>query len=124
MRIGQIWQVRTAIQDKSQLIAVTDVAILQEIMHRYAALGRRDKGADIVELFVQIVRDVLPVTRKDMMQALALYRERSDVQTRDAVHAAVMESHGITVIVTANRHLDQFPTLRRIDPADWQTIFA
>jgi hypothetical protein len=103
-----------------RIVAVTDAEVLQEIMHRYALLNSRDKGADVVELFVQILQDVLPVTREDMAQALVLYREHSNVQTRDAVHAAVMANHGITAIVTADRHFDLFPGLRRIDPMDAQ----
>ncbi len=102
------------------IVAVSDAEVLQEIMHCYASLDRREQGAEVAELFLHVLQDVLPVTREDMVQALALYREYPQVQARDAVHAAVMRSHGVTAIVTTDRHFDQFVGLRRIDPLDFE----
>ena len=99
---------------------MTDAEVFQEIMHRYASLGHRENGAEVVELFLQVVQDVLPVTRKDIVAALALYRRYPNVQARDTIHAAVMQSNGVTLIVTADRHFDWFMGLRRVDPRDFE----
>jgi len=105
---------------RGYVAAVTDAEVLQEIMHRYASLNRQEQGAEVVELFMHVLQDVLPVTREDLVLALTLYREHVQVQARDTVHAAVMRSHGVTVIVTADRHFDQLVGLRRIDPLDFE----
>jgi len=105
---------------RGRIAAATDSEVIQEILHRYASLGRREEGAEVGELFLRVVRDVLPVTREDMVQAIALYRKHPEVQARDAVHAAVMQRSQVTVIVTADRHFEQFAGLRRIDPADFE----
>ncbi len=109
---------------EGQIYAVTDAEVLQEIMHRYASLGRREQGGEVAELFMRVVLDVLPVTREDMVQALALYRQYPEVQTRDVVHNAVMHSHEVRVIATADRHFEQFAGLRRVDPVDFGQYLA
>lgn len=103
-----------------RVAAVTDAEVLQEILHRYASIGHRDKGAEVAELFLQVVRDVLPVTREDMVQAISLYRRCPEVQARDAVHAAVMQNNGVMMIITADRHFDRLVGLRRVDPVDFE----
>jgi predicted nucleic acid-binding protein len=105
---------------KGQIAAVTDAEVLQEIMHRYASLDFWEKGAQVAELFLQVVPNVLPVTREDVVQALTLYRTYPEVQARDTVHAAVMHGNGVMLIVTADQHFDQFVGLQRVDPADFE----
>ncbi len=102
-----------------RVAAVTDAEVLREILHRYASIGHRDEGAEVAELFLQVVGEVLPVTREDMVQAIALYRRHPEVQARDAVHAAVMQNNEVLLIVTADRHFDRFVGLRRVDPMDF-----
>jgi hypothetical protein len=105
---------------RGRFVAVSNVEVLQEIMHRYASLGSREKGAEVAELFMHVLQDVLPVTREDMVQALTLYRQYPQAQARDTVHAAVMRNSGVTIIVTADRHFDQFAGLQRVDPLDFE----
>ena len=40
------------------------------------------------------------------------------LSVRDAVHSAVVMEHGLDGIVSADRHFDRIPGLRRYDPAD------
>jgi predicted nucleic acid-binding protein len=61
---------------RGQIAAVTDAEALQEIMHRYASLERWEQGAEVVELSLRVLLDVLPITREEIVQALALYRAR------------------------------------------------
>jgi len=103
-----------------KIAAVTNTEVIQEIMHRYASLNFREKGLEVAELFLQVTPNVLPVTKKDMIQALALYQAFPQVQARDTVHAAVMQSNGVTIIITADRHFDQFAGLRRVDPISFE----
>ena len=45
-----------------ELEACTSAEVLQEILHRYAGLGRRDLAGRVYALFVQLCPIVLPVT--------------------------------------------------------------
>ncbi|MFL5807489.1 MAG: type II toxin-antitoxin system VapC family toxin [Roseiflexaceae bacterium] len=44
------------------LTAVTDIEVLQEILHRYTALGSRTRAVEVVRLFLQVVPEALPIT--------------------------------------------------------------
>jgi hypothetical protein len=106
---------RVAVDD---LRAVTDTEVLQEILHRYGALGERDRGIRLARLAVdQVGGDVLPVTLADMRRAFDLWeRTGSAIKSRDAVHAATMLNHGLTHIVSADEHFDAVEGLTRVDP--------
>ena len=43
----------------------TSTEVLQEILYRYSALGRRDLAGAIYDLFVQLCPVVVPVTLAD-----------------------------------------------------------
>lgn len=38
----------------------------------------------------------------------------------EALHSAVMQRHGITKIISADRHFDDIPGITRFDPANRQ----
>ncbi len=104
---------------KNPLAAVTDAEVLQEILHRYSAIGQRDRASDVVRLFSQVVPEALPVTKRNVLSAIQLWEKHPNLQPRDVIHAAVMEDHGIRCIVTADRHFDGLPGIKRIDPKQW-----
>lgn len=102
---------------RGELTAVTDAEVLQELLHRYTALGQRERAVEVCRLFLQIVPDVLPVTREAVEQALELHLRFPQLQARDSLHAAVMLTHRITRIISADRHFDGMPELTRLDPS-------
>jgi predicted nucleic acid-binding protein len=104
---------------KRELTAVTDVEVLQEILHRYTALRQRERAIEVAELFLEIVSQVLPVTKEDFLLAMQLHAQHPSFQARDALHGAVMQRHSIQHIISADRHFDGISTLTRLDPADW-----
>jgi uncharacterized protein len=103
----------------NKLTAVTDVEVLQEILHRYSALGQRERAAEVVTLFLRVVPEALPVTRADIPRAIELLRRHAMLQARDALHAAIMQNHNVRRIISADRHFDDVPGLVRVDPATW-----
>jgi len=105
---------------RGRLNAVTDAEVFQEILHRYTALGQRARAVEVCELFAQVVTEVWPVTMPVMQRAFALHERYPTIQARDAVHAAAMVEHGLTHIVSADRHFDEIEALIRIDPADFE----
>ena len=92
----------------------TSTEVLQEILYRYAALGRRDLAGDVYDLFVQLCPVVLPVTLADTDRARHLVTGAPGVSVRDAVHAAVMLNHDVTDIATFDRGFDAIPGVSRV----------
>ncbi len=101
-------------------VAVTDAEVLQEILHRYTALGQRERAVEVCRLFVRVVPDVRPVDREALGQAMELHREFAHLQARDSLHAAVMRQHRIAHIVSADCHFDGLPDIHRMDPAEFE----
>ena len=95
----------------------TSTEVLQEILYRYVALGRRDLAASVYDLFVQLCPVVLAVTLADTDRARRLVAEVSGVSVRDAVHVAVMLNHDLDEIATFDEGFDRIPGVRRVDLA-------
>jgi predicted nucleic acid-binding protein len=107
--------IRFLSQVKSGAIeACTSTEVLQEILYRYSAIGRRDLACEVYESFVAICPVVLPVTLADTDRACALLRETPGISARDAVHAGVMLNHGIGSIATFDMGFDALTGIRRL----------
>jgi hypothetical protein len=87
--------------------------VLREILFRYAGLGQLDLGLQVYDLFVHICSRVLPVTLADTDRARALLPGLTGVSVRDALHAAVMLTNGISRIATFDGGFDRIPGIRR-----------
>jgi len=96
--------------------AITNSEVLQEILHRYTALGERRRAIEVAQLFMQVVPNVLPVTKEDISLALNLHEEYARLTARDAVHAAVMRNNKITHLISADEHFDEVNRIKRTDP--------
>ncbi len=88
--------------------------MLQEILHRYVAIARRDAIQPAFDALLGIVDQVLPVDRAVAERAKQIVLGRRHVSARDAVHLAVMEQHGIEQILTFDLGFDGFPGIRRL----------
>src|ERR1700722_16095815 len=71
----------------------TSTEVLQEILCRYSALGRRDLGGRVYDLFVEACPEVLEVTLADLDRARDLIARTANISARNAIHAAVMLNH-------------------------------
>lgn len=107
--------VERALVDGERL--VTDAEVLQEILHRYAAIDRRDAIGPCIDAVLGVVDDVLAIERADVIAAQRLVERVSQLSARDALHVAVMQRHGIGEILTFDRGFDAIAGLRR-RPAD------
>ena len=98
-----------------EIAGSTSTEVLQEILRRYAALGRRDVARQVYDLFVEICPTVLDVTLADTDLARDLLIEVTGISARDAVHAAVMRNHGIDRIASFDTGFDAVPGTERLD---------
>lgn len=101
-----------AIADGERL--VTDAEVLQEILHRYAAIGRRDAIQPALEALLGVVDEVFPIDQQTVLRARDIVLAYPRLSARDAVHAAVMEAKGIATILTFDAGFDAFPGLARL----------
>jgi predicted nucleic acid-binding protein len=92
----------------------TSTEVLQEILYRYCALGRRDLAREVYGLFVEICPVVLSVELADTDVACELVGEVQDISARDAMHGAVMRNHGIEWIATFDQDFDRIAGIRRV----------
>ena len=93
---------------------VTDAEVLQEILHRYSAIGKREAIRPAFQLLLEIVDDVLPIEKADVLRAGEIAQNRALLSARDSVHIAVMERHGIQSILSFDTDFDRWPGLKRI----------
>ena len=93
---------------------VTDAEVLQEILHRYVAVNRRDAIQAAFDSLLGVVDEVLPVDRSAIERAKEIVLGYSGLSARDAVHLAVMEHHGINRILSFDAGFDGFPGISRL----------
>jgi hypothetical protein len=93
---------------------VTDAEVLQEILHRYGAIDRRDAIQPAFDALLMVVDDVFPVTEQDAVRAKDVMLGARKLSARDALHIAVMERHGVRTVLTFDRGFDAFPGLKRL----------
>ena len=93
---------------------VTNAEVLQEICHRYSAIGRRDAIQPAFDAILGVVDEVLPIEHEDVEAAKDLLLRYTSLSARDAVHAAVMRRHGIERIMTFDRGFDAHPGIERL----------
>ena len=96
--------------------AALDAETLQEIAHRYRALDRWPEGRKLYDLTRTLFPDVIPVTGEVLDRAGVLLDEYPQLMARDALHAAVIELHGLEGICSYDRDFDQVRGLRRLEP--------
>ncbi len=93
---------------------VIDAEVLQEILHRFTAIKRRDAIGPAFHIVLDIVDEVFAVEKKDVLRASEIAQGPSLMSARDAVHIAVMERHGIQSILSFDSDFDRWPGLKRI----------
>jgi hypothetical protein len=93
---------------------VTDAEVLQEILHRYSAIGKREAIGPALRVTLDIVDEVFPIEKAEVLRAGEIVRNRALLSARDAVHIAVMERHGVQSILSFDGDFDRWPGLQRI----------
>ena len=93
---------------------VTDAEVMQEILHRYAAINRRPDIQLAFDALLSVVDDVFPIDRAAVERAKQIVLGYHRLSARHAVHLAVMEQHGIEQILTFDAGFDSFPGITRL----------
>jgi predicted nucleic acid-binding protein len=96
--------------------AAIDAEVLQEILHRYLALGRWTDGQRVFALARGLFPEVLPVTGEILDSAKAIADGDATLSARDAVHAAVVRVHQLAGICSFHRDFDRIAGCVRMQP--------
>ena len=97
-------------------LVCTDAEVLQEILHRYKALGVQEVGFGLVDAITRLPIPVLPIAEADVIEARRLMERFADLSARDAVHLGVMHQHGIERILSYDRGFDRVGWAAREEP--------
>lgn len=100
------------VSDRQRL--VTDAEVLQEILHRYTAIDRRDAIQPAFDALLGVVDEVLPIDQAATERAKEIVLGHRQLSARDAVHLAVMSQHGIERILSFDSGFDGFPGIQRL----------
>lgn len=93
---------------------VTDEEVFQEILHRYAALNRKNAIQPALDALNNIVDEVFPIEAPAIRGTKKLLLLHKDISARTALHAAVMQQNRIKKILTFDPGFDQIPSIERI----------
>jgi predicted nucleic acid-binding protein len=93
---------------------VTSVEVLQEILHRYVAIDRRDAIQPAFDALLGLADAVLPIERADAERAKDFVLGSRRISARDALHAAVMERARISRIMSFDTGFDAVPGVSRL----------
>jgi uncharacterized protein len=101
-----------AIVDNEPL--TTDAEVLQELLHRYTAISRRDAIGPAWDAIIGVVDIVHPIELEDVTRARRLVAATPALSARDAVHLAVMQRRGISRILTFDSGFDGILGIERV----------
>ncbi len=93
---------------------VTDAEVLQEILHRYVAIERRQAIQPAFDAILGVVDEVFPISLADVQAAKDILMGRRQLSSRDALHAAVMDREGVERILSFDAGFDALPGVTRL----------
>lgn len=98
---------------------LTSAEVLQEVLHVSRRGTRSARGRTVFAVFANAMGGaVVPVDRADVVRAAELAEQAGPgVGTRDLVHVATMQRHGLSLIASADQGFDVFEGVTRLDPA-------
>jgi predicted nucleic acid-binding protein len=94
----------------------TDAEVLQELLHRYTAIDRREAIGPAWDALLGVVDVVHPIELEDVTRARRLVSAAPSISARDAVHLAVMQRRGISRILTFDTGFDGILGIERLGP--------
>jgi hypothetical protein len=95
-------------------VLCSDVEVLQEILHRYASIDRRDKIEPAFNSLIAVTDVIYPIELLDVDRARRLVLTTPRLSARDALHVAVMQGRDIGRIMSFDRAFDGIPGIVRL----------
>lgn len=102
--------------DGSATPCCTNAEVLQEVLHRYRAIGVPATGFGVFDAVVGLRIPILPIGEDEVRRARRILETFPKLSTRDAVHVGVMEAQAIKEVLTYDRGFETVTWVRRIEP--------
>ena len=99
------------ISDNERL--VTDAEVLQEILHRYVAIDRKEAIMPALQAVLGLVDEVFAIELRDIERAKDVLFATQRLSARDAIHIAIMERHQVMTIMSFDSGFDGYPGINR-----------
>ncbi len=99
------------ISDNERL--VTDAEVLQEILHRYVAIDRKEAIMPALQAVLGLVDEVFAIELRDIERAKDVLLATQRLSARDAIHIAIMERHQVMTIMSFDSGFDGYPGINR-----------
>ncbi len=93
---------------------VTDAEVLQEILHRYGAIDRRDAIQPAFDAILGVVDEVFPIDEPSVERGKAIMLANRKLSARDALHVSVMERRRVKRILTFDAGFDGVAGIERL----------
>lgn len=93
---------------------VSDAEVLQEILHRYVAINRRDAIQPAFDALLKVVDHVYPVEPADVERAKTTLLGITPLSARDALHVAIMQRYEIDSILSFDAGFDSLTWIERL----------
>lgn len=93
---------------------VTDAEVLQEILHRFVSINRRDAIQPAFDALLEVVDQVFAIDKDVVNTAKQVVLGYSKLSARDGVHVAVMRRNEITEILSFDSGFDAVPGITRL----------
>lgn len=93
---------------------VTDAEVLQEILHRYIAINRRDAIQPAFDALLGITDQVFAVDEAAAVRAKEIVMGHKQLSARDALHLAIMEHYEIGRVLSFDSGFDGYPGIARL----------
>ena len=92
----------------------TDAEVLQEILHRFAAIGRHDDIDHAFDLLTTTVDVIYPIEVVDVERARRIVVGAPRLSARDAIHVAVMQRRDVGQVMSFDQAFDVVPGIERL----------
>ena len=93
---------------------VTSAEVMQEILHRYAALHRPDAIQPAFDALLGVVDEVFPVEASNVEEAKDVMMGLGNLSARDSLHVAVMKRRGVKRILSFDVGFDGVGWIERL----------
>ena len=95
-----------------------DSELLQEVLHIFHSRRDTDRGIQAVNRLLALFPDVIPIASGEIRAASQILAQYTRLSSRDAVHAAVVQTQGLEGIVTTDRVFRSVRAIRAFDPRE------
>ena len=104
--------------DLGKFTGIIDTELPQELLYRYSSINLAAKGIQLCRDIFKYPLKILPVAQPDIQLAIDLFEtyRPHGLKPRDAIHAAIMQNHGMTKLLSTDKDFNPLTFLTRIDP--------